>query len=229
MKKAIIIAIVAACMFAGTVCAKSYADYINAWKVTDAAAIRAAMEDATLPVQRRLICIYRLGQLEDPGRVKTVAGITAVCEEGLRAAGLAGDKWAMGRARDFAKYVAYVQGNAALAAEVCADPALGDDPYVIVYIKGRKGKRFGLQKTDAERKAVLADALPLALQHKFLEQAPLLLNEYIDLTAGDADADVLPVLRRLYRLALPRLADSAWKPFVVQLALALKSRGEEVK
>lgn len=56
------------------------------------------------------------------------------------------------------------------------------------------------------------------------------LRIYIELTAADDNAVVVPFLQEVYRKALPKVSVSdAWKPIAVTAGLALKARGINVE
>ena len=194
------------------------------WKSSDAAAIRSALAEPGKSLGVQVGCVYRIAALESPDSVKDWPAVKSLVAAYLNGKGHA--------APDVIYYASMVAANAGrpeLVDACLADPEAASHWYVVLFVKGLKAAKLGIVQTGAQRRAALVAAIDVCLVRSYKDKACLLLGEYIGLTAGDDDADVLPVLRRFYRLALPKLADAAWKPFVVQLSLALKSRGEDVK
>ena len=79
--------------------------------------------------------------------------------------------------------------------------------------------------------------IALEVAEKYIKQGKAaavgsMIDKYVEFSLDDDDATVVKGLRKLYRLAAPKLtaaSDDPWKPVVAKLQLALKSRGAEVK
>lgn len=113
-----------------------------------------------------------------------------------------------------------------------ADPRMAGDYNFLILIGGKPSfadKTF----TKDERKANLKAGLLLCstkTSDMAASAAAAALRMYNQLTAGDDDALLVPFYKELYRQFLPKVAvNDKWKPAVVMVGLALKSRGVNVE
>ena len=196
------------------------------WNRT-AAEYKAQLADGNAIASYRAYCAYKIAAIEAPETVKDIASIEAIIRNSLKS--LNAKRQDDDTVRNLV--ISCISGDTRkdLIPALLSDPAYASHDQTIVTIKAYRAKALGIVQTDAERKAVLADAMQPALARKNVYLATRFLTEYIELTTGDKDEDVLPVLRKLYRYALPKLEDESYKPFIVKLSLALKSRGENVQ
>ena len=204
-------------LFAISIAAVNFASAANipfiGWNKT-AAEYKAQMADTNVIPMYRIFCAYMVAQIETPDAVKDLASAETFIRADVR--------------NTVISIVTYA-GRPDLAKAILRHPDYAANSNAILYIKAYRARKLDIVQTVAERKAVLAEAMPIAVKRNNLYLADTFLKEYIELTAEDKDDDVLPVLRTVYRLALPKLEDAKIKPFVVKLSLALKSRGENVQ
>ena len=195
------------------------------WNKT-AAEYKAQMADTNVIPAYRIYCAYMIAQIEAPETVKDIASVEAFIRNARKGYNVSDSD---NDVRNSVISIATYAGRPDLAQAMLRHPDYAAHPSTILYIKAYRPHKLGIVQTTAERKAVLAEAMPIAVKRNSLYLADHFLKEFIELTAEDKDEDVLPILRTVYRLSLPKLEDAKFKPFVVKLSLALKSRGENVQ
>ena len=113
---------------------------------------------------------------------------------------------------------------------MAADARQANSYHYLIWIGSKKsfaGKSFAA----AERKANLKAGIMLAVtsRERGLSVAKAL-RVYTTLSAGDEDAVVVPFLKEIYRLVLPKVTQGDdWKQAAVITGLALKARGVNVE
>ena len=216
-------------LFAISIAAVNFASAANipfiGWNKT-AAEYKAQMADTNVIPMYRIFCAYMVAQIETPDAVKDLASAETFIRAARKSHNLSDND---ADVRNTVISIVTYAGRPDLAKAILRHPDYAANSNAILYIKAYRARKLDIVQTVAERKAVLAEAMPIAVKRNNLYLADTFLKEYIELTAEDKDDDVLPVLRTVYRLALPKLEDAKIKPFVVKLSLALKSRGENVQ
>lgn len=221
MKKVILITIAAFCM-----CSTTFAkDAFLGWKCTDVAKMKEqiAKSDDVVHPSHKVTYLLNITGIENPTAINSYDKMFAFLKE----------KYPALKENDiFGKIVQYkyCRGESDFTADIMKNKLAASSWYIQVYYKLVAPQRVGLSFTDEEMKSYALNLYPDLVDKNRIAKAKIALEKYLRYSFRDDDTEVVKNLKAFYRLTLQKVPDNEkWKPLIVKITLALKSRGVEIK
>ena len=194
------------------------------WQCKDVDALKAqlAKPNDTVLAQHKIFYVYMTARLEAPESVSTLAKCEKVVGDAV------GKYGSTMSTQEAVLQVMYHLKDTRFLSDMAKDSKYTTNYYYRQYyvLNGR------VPASTSEKRDIALEVAERLIKKGPAKAAGSVIDKYIEFSLDDDNDTVVKGLKKLYRLVLPKLTgvtNDPWLPVSAKIALALKSRGVEVK